>query len=48
MNIRRKLFYYTVRFARWACWLGAIDPRHVDLWVEKEKAGEIAHRPKNP
>ena len=47
-GFRRNFFYYTVRFARWAAWLGAIDPKYVDLWLEKERTGEITHRPKNP
>ena len=46
-RIKRRLFYYTVRFARWACWLRAIDPKDVDLWIEKEKASEQSHRPES-
>jgi hypothetical protein len=37
MNIRRRLFYYALLFARWACWLRAIDPKLVDLWIANER-----------
>lgn len=35
--MKRRLFYYLVRFARWAGWLYDLDPAQVDAWIEREK-----------
>lgn len=36
-RLKERLFLWLVLFARWAAWLGAYDPKDVDLWIEHKR-----------